>query len=190
MNFKKSLLALSAVFVSLSAFAGNTPDIRPVFGIQAEPTFTQENTPAATAYAYTRFFDAFAARVAAGDMTAEDEKIVSAVETQMLPAFRAVIKEAEDAVHNPQAPAVSGNQAAQARENLINLLVKEFDLQEINTIISHNQNGAAPVFTVSDLHKPVLNLAAADLAISYLSAKGEISVEEQIVLEIIFRESK
>lgn len=186
MNFKKSLLALSAVFVSLSAFAGNTPDIRPVFGIQAEPTFTQENSPAATAYAYTRFFDAFAARVAAGDMTAEDEKIVSVVEKQMLPAFLAVIKEAEENIRNPQ----TDEQVNKARENLINLLVKEFDLQEINTIISHNQNGAAPVFTVSDLHKPVLNLAAADLAISYLSAKGEISVEEQIVLEIIFRESK
>lgn len=186
MNLKKSLLALSAVFVSLSAFAGNTPDIRPVFGIQAEPTFTQENSPAATAYAYTRFFDAFAARVAAGNMTAEDEKIVSVVEKQMLPAFLAVIKEAEENIHNPQ----TDEQVNKARENLINLLVKEFDLQEINTIISHNQNGTAPVFTISDLHKPVLNLAAADLAISYLSAKGEISVEEQIVLEIIFRESK
>lgn len=190
MNLKKTLLSLFAIFMSLPVFAGNTPDLRPVFDIHAESTFTLENRSVATAYAYTRFFDAFAARVAEGNMTANDKEIVSVVENQMLPALRAKITEAENAVNNPQTPNAADNQIEQAEKQLVNLMVKEFDLQEINAIIARNQHAqqdSAPVFTVQDLYQPVLNLAAADLALSYLAEKGELTAEEQIVLELFFK---
>lgn len=200
MNLKKSLLVLSAVFMSLSAFAGNALNIAHTSKIFAKPSFTQEERQGATAYAFTHFFEDFAARLAEGNITEADAQLLQAIETYMAPALHAMTTASQEAVNHPQGQEMLDKASAELRQagrQVIPFMVKEFDLREVNLILAENKStkkdpitGFPVRFSAKDLDKSVLDLAVLDLSVAYLSATEELSVEETIILELMLRQYK
>lgn len=173
--------------MATSAFAGNSYNLDTVFSQQnLEQNFSAKNAPRLTAYAYVTFFNNLNQRLNAGTTTEADDAVLQAIQTYMLPVFKTYIETSSAAVENAEAremlPKAFEAIYQTGEKNIIPLMVQAFDLKTIRKQFSNDTINA------QSLDKQILNLAALDLSIAYLSAMGDLAVEETIMLQLLLQD--
>lgn len=186
MNLKKLFALTAAVLMATSAVAGNSFNLESWFSQQnLEENFTAKDAPSITAYAYVTFFNALNQRLNTGTTTQADQAILQAIQTHMLPVFQAWLEVSSAAVEDPQAQAElpqAIDNIHQTSKKITTLLVQEFDLKTIGKKFPNNTINA------QSLDKQILDLAALDLSIAYLSETGDLSVEQTIMLQLLLQD--